>query len=198
MERSPTSRRCGPRGQAPRTLPRRERGFGPRRLGCAASEFARSLGRPPGLQPQSTPCCRSVDREHPLPTHPDTSQPLQPSQRVDPVLASPKPAAVCIATPRLSGSFPGPRLAVAPRRCPRSSDWSPTTWHETRPLAVTAYPGKSFLPLPISDTRNAHTARAPIGAAKLWRHRSANTETLLASAGGTDTLGRLARCDDAK
>jgi len=33
-----------------------------------------------------------------------------------------------------------------------------------------------------------------IGAAKLWRHRSANTATLLASAGATDTLGRLARC----
>src|ERR1035441_8442728 len=76
----------------------------------------------------------------------------------------------------------------------RGATIQPTTWHETRPSAASAYPGKSFLPLPISDSRNAHTARAPIGAAKLWRHRSANTETLLASAGGTDTLGRLARC----
>src|SRR5664280_2246248 len=31
--KSPTSRRCGPRGRAPRTLPRREPDFGPRRQG---------------------------------------------------------------------------------------------------------------------------------------------------------------------
>jgi hypothetical protein len=68
----------------------------------------------------------------------------------------------------------------------RSSEWSSTTSHGTKPAKVSAYPGRSSRLSPRFGNHSRRTPRAPLAQAKPFQIRSAGSENLPATSAASD------------
>src|ERR1019366_3755960 len=136
-------------------------GLRPKRLQSGACESGRSPVHLLEQQRQSMPYPNWADRVNLPPDrrHSIHLPPLCPSANHVPVL--PWRDAVYAAWSRLSHTFSVPGPVAVPKRWPRSSGWSPTTWLETTIAEKCGCPERLSLPSPRSDADTHDTAAIP-------------------------------------
>src|SRR5262249_52690261 len=126
----------------------------------------------------------------PPPAHRYSTHPLRLGPSASPVPVLPWPAAVCAASSRRSHIVAVPRFVAGPKRWPRSSAWSPTTWLETTIATECVCPERSCPQSPRPDADRHHTATGLSSPANSRDIHSADSESHPASAVAPDTPGR--------
>src|SRR5260370_30035897 len=100
----------------------------------------------------------------------------------------PSRGAIYAATPTPSHSSSSRALVAPPTRWHRSSESSPTTWHETKLAAGSACPGRLFRLSPKFGSHKPHTRATHLAQSMTCRRHSVDTESHPAIAAGPSTL----------
>ena len=152
--------------------------------------LCRSPLHPLRQRPAPRSCPEPAALEPRFPPRPRRPHRPPPTRSTAPSQDAPSPVSTYAAAPRPSCNCPIQEPAASPTRLPRSSAWSRTGWHGTRPSTAHGCPGRSLSPLPRPATDTLGRAKVLAPSPMSLDLCTADRRAPPTSATRTDTTGK--------